>query len=283
MKKLLSVLFAVIILCSLAACGGNGSADVTADGEGAGENSVGNVEENASKTAPVPDEEYVLYKETGTKSNIVRDYVYNSDGRLSKIVKTGNNGSVSETVFEYTDLADGGYTVYEKGEYTDYIRKYDAEGRLVEEIEEPEDDAETTVYTYGENGVVDAKTFEDGRLSDHWVRTFEDGLVMKEEQYLSNGNLLGYIEYHYDENGNETTHKFYNSDGEQTIANSIYYWIEEYDSFGRIIKTQKRDVAIDGLYFEEIYEYDENGGMCKATSMTGGYVREYRPLSECIK
>lgn len=235
--------------------------------------------EEEEKNIPTPDEEYLLYKETLTKTGAVKLYEYNDKGDLTRVTHNYPDGRIEEDLYEYTYNDDGSYSVHQDGYLiTEKTSEYDAFGRLVKEIES----RYTSVFTYGDNTVECKKTNTDGATVSWYVQTLgEDGRIMKHEDFAVNGESLGYILFIYDENGNETAQEKYTPEGEKNGGNAVYEWTEEYDEYGRIIRKVKGFPATGGYAREELYEYDEKGGMCKMT--VGNTVYEYRPISECIK
>lgn len=284
MKKIFALLLCCLAIFPLASCDEKSQ---NADGKANSEN-VGKVENKVDKNVFIPDDNYVLYKETDTKRNIVKIYEYNDRGHLTKIIKTSADGSVEDdTIFTNTYNADGSYSVHEKGKWTESIREYDNKGRLVKEIDEPgsKNLMKTYTYSYGEDGIVHRETIDyDGRVRHIEKHTYNDkNLLERIDQSYNDGTPIGSIVYYYDENGNETKHSFLSPEGERTSNDAEYVWTQEYDEYGRIVNIEKRDTAIGGLYHKETYEYFDKERMYKVTSITGVYEREYRHLSECIK
>lgn len=286
MKKILVLLAACIAVLSFASCDEEKGA-VKSDGNAV--QNVGSIDEKKNETNKnvfMPDDSYVLYKETYTKTNVVTIHEYDEKGNPTKITKTKANGEIEETIFENTYNADGSYSVHETGRWSEYIREYDKEGRLVKEITEPDSSMmRTDTYVYGENGIVNYESRDrDGYLKIMDIQHYNDkGLLDRVEHYLSNGKLYAQTQYLYDEYGHETTHYKLTPEGEKDDNNATYTWTHEYDEYGRIINIEKRDDAIGGLYFKETYEYFDEERMYKVhSSTTGVNEREYRPLSECI-
>lgn len=274
MKKFLFLLLSALLFISFVSCN---EEEVKKDNKKT--DAVGNIEKEEENKAPVPDEEYVLYKETYTKTNVVKLYEYNDKGHLTRVTHNYTDGRVEEDLYEYTYNADGSYTVHQDGYLiSEKTSEYDAESRLVKEVES----RYVSIYTYNGNTVELKKTNDDGALVKWSVDTLdEEGKVIKTESFIANGESTGYILYIYDEKGNETAQEKYTPDGQKNGGNSVYEWTEEYDDYGRITRKVKGIPSTGGYAREELYEYDENGGMCKMT--VGNSIYEYRPLSECIK
>ena len=285
MKKLIIAALAILLVFTFASCDSEEGADVKPNNT----ETVGNIEadgEEAEKKAPVPSEEYLLWRETGIKTKLVKLYEYNEKGHLTKVTYNYPDGRVKEDIYEYTYDPDGSYSVHEDGHLiSEKLSKYDAEGRLIEVNDGPgEVRYNITTYTYGDSTIELVKKDQDGYIKDWKIQTLNaDGLIVKEEQLGSDGRSFGWLLYIYDENGNETAVEHYNAEGEKSMANAVYVWTEEYDEYGRVTRRVKGIPETGGYAKEELYEYDENGGMCKMTSSASNTVCEYRPISECIK
>lgn len=280
MKKIIALLLMLATVFCLVAC--NEDTDAESDAK-VNTDAVGEVSVEEEKKAPTPDEEYVLWKETSTKNGLERLYEYNEKGHLTRVLHNYPDGRVEEDLYEYTYNDDGSYSVYEDGYIiSEKLSKYDAEGRLVEQIQGPSNvNHEITTYTYADNTVEIITKDQDGYIKSWRVETYENDLLVKYETFLSNGESTGYFLYLYDENGNQTAQETYTPDGVKNSNNAVYVWTEEYDEFGRVIEKTKNVPETGGYARKEIYEYDEKGGMCKMT--VGISIYEYRPLSECIK
>lgn len=281
MKKIFALLLVLTTLFAFASCDEKES--VTSDepnAEAVGE--IKDMNDKKDESVFIPDNTYVICKETNTKSGAVKLYEYNDHGHLAKIV----NGDVEETIFDYTYNDDGSYTVHEKGKWSESIREYDSQQRLIKEISEPDSSLEKTdIYTYLDNGIVNVEIRDrDDRVKNIETHTYNDkGLLVKREQYRSDGVMIAYIEFYYDDNGYETSHSYFAPNGDKASNDAVYEWTVEKDEYGRVVNVEKRDTAIGGLYHKETYEYFDEERMYKITSITGLYEYEYRPVSDCIK
>ncbi len=287
MKKIITFLIACMVILCLAACN-DGSGSATQNGS-AGEN-VGKIEDKAGKkdaNAFIPDDSYVIYKQTSTKTGVVWIYEYNEKGHVTKIAHTYPDGRSSEDeIYDYTYNDDGSYSFHKTGWGSEYIHKYDAKGRLVEEIIDPNNRrVVTNTYTYVNDTTVDYVSRTNEGLTRQKDRNYYDGngLLTKAEHFRSDGLLLAYTVYSYDENGNETTHTQYTPEGEINSNNAVYEWEQDYDEYGRLTRKAQRHTATGGFQHEEVYEYDDVARTYKVIITTGVTVYEYRPLSECIK
>jgi hypothetical protein len=273
MKKITVLFLSLLLLFTFISC--DEEKEIKGEDNKKTEN-VGKIEE---KKVPTPDEEYVLYKETYTKTGAVKLYEYNDKGHLTRVTHNYPDGRTEEDLYEYTYNDDGSYSMHQDGYLiTEKTSEYDSNGRLTKET----DSRYTSVFTYGDNTVECKKTNTDGATVNWYVETLdEDGRIIKHEDFAVNGESFGYILFIYDENGNETAQEKYTPEGEKNGGNAVYEWTEEYDEYGRITRKVKGVPATGGYAREELYEYDENGGMCKMT--VGSTIYEYRPLSECEK
>ncbi len=275
MKKIIVFALALVLLFSFVSCD---KEDVKANEKPNTDAVSGITEEEKEPKVPTPDEEYVLWKETSTKTNVERIYEYNDKGHLTRVWHNYPDGRVEEDLYEYTYNADGSYTVHEDGYLlSEKTSEYDTEGRLIKTT----DSRYTTIYTYAGNTVECKATNDNGAITTWYVNTLDDdGKVIKREDFFANGKSSGYLLYIYDEKGNETAQEKYTPEGEKNGGNAVYVWTEEYDDYGRVIEKTKNIPETGGYARKELYEYDEKGGMCKMT--VGISVYEYRPLSECI-
>ncbi len=274
MKKIVILLMSALLTLTFVSCN---EEEVKTDDKKT--ETVGNIEKEEEKKAPVPDEEYVLYKETYTKTNVVKLYEYNDKGHLTRVTHNYSDGRVEEDLYEYTYNDDGSWSVHQDGYLiTEKTSQYDTEGKLIKET----DSRYTSVYTYSGNTMECKTTNTDGATVTWYVNTLdEEGRVIKSEDFVANGVSTGYILYLYDEKGNETAQEKYTPEGEKNGGNAVYVWTEEYDEYGRVVEKTKNIPETGGYARKELYEYDEKGGMCKM--IVGNTIYEYRPLSECIK
>ena len=100
MKKILVLLIALMAVICFASCDEE-SGEVKVDGNSV--DNVGSINEKTSETNKnvfIPDDSYVLYKETYTKTNVVTIHEYDEKGNPTKITKTKANGEIEETIFE---------------------------------------------------------------------------------------------------------------------------------------------------------------------------------------
>lgn len=278
MKKLITLLFVCLILCTLTACDKEennvSEKDVNVSVENV-ENTVGKVDKNVF----IPDDNWVLYKLT-TKMGYVRIHEYNDKGHLVKMTVTAPNGDVDEDIYTYTYNPDGSYS-YEKDGYSGYkSAKYDAQGRI---IEESLSNDKTRVYVYNDDNTVDCTDYtKDGYIYQIEKRFYNDKeLLEKSEHYISNGKMLAYKLYYYDEYGNETTNNTFTPEGDKASNDAVYVWEMEFDEHGRLIKKVKGVPETGGFASEVIYNYDDENRIYTTSSVTAREDCEYRHYMDC--
>lgn len=173
------------------------------------------------------------------------------------------------------------YHTFESSDFSKKIlvKSFDATGKQTGEVEETKDDEghlltsyrfsyidgvlekiehvydeygnETQITVYQLNGMVVASFFEYDDL----------GNKTKVTKY-TDGQLSGYEQRLYDENGQLTEQRYFGSDGEK--GNSIFY---QYDEKGNEISSQ--NYGGDGsLFWEEYREYDGNGLLINSKNIT---------------
>lgn len=278
MKKSIALILAILIMVSLCACG----KDINTNGD---ENLDGNVgaittEDNATEVqniVPTPSEEYLLYKETNTKTDAVTIYEYDDKHHCVSEVVHRKDGTTHEKVYSNTYADDGSYTVtISNNEASDIdYEEYDAEGRLVKRIDNYGGKYEKTAdYKYDASGNLIERNY-DGQTTA--MEYDSNNLMVRETVYKNDGSVDTVTEYKYNENGKQIGSVFY--EGDEVHEGLEFDWEFEYDEFGRMITETRITVRSNGKE-RVFYEYDENGGMCKKTE---GYMEyEYRPASECI-
>lgn len=283
MKKIIILLLAFVLVFSFVACDEEEKADKKVN------ESVSGIEENKDSDedvlkVPTPDEEYLLYKETYTKNGNYCLYDYNEKGHVIKYTWYYQNGETMETNYTYTYNDDGSYSVYIEG-IGKRICEYDSKGRLIKETSDPTVYPVTTTYIYDDaDRVIETKTLaeEKNHIRAWHKNTYdENGNLVKDEMFLTDGSSGGWYEYDYDENGNEIQKYEFYPDGTEGDKYALYVWEYEYDEYGRVILKQRRDVERGGVSPKYTYEYDEKGGLIKETDSSANTTYEYRPMSEC--
>ena len=169
MKRLLTLIATLMVMFCLASC--DEDSNVTVKDKASG-NSVGNVESNEAKNNKnvfIPDDSYVLYRETYTKTDVIKIYEYNEKNELAVIHRYNN---VDEK--------------FNTSKFSDYT--YDSQGRIISKLETciGNSDAVSTVteYTYGYNS---------------------QGVLIKEIVKQNNAHI---IYYYYDSQGQLISEKY---------------------------------------------------------------------------
>lgn len=246
---------------------------------------VGEVEEDEAPKIPTPDEEYLLYKDTYTKNGNYTIYDYNEKGHVIKRTTYYQNGDTLETNYSYTYNDDGSYSVYIEG-IGKKIEEYDTRGRLVKETNDPTLYPVITTYIYDDmDRVIEYKTVAEKQSHVRaWHKhTYDDnGNLVKDEMFLTDGSSGGWYEYDYDDKGNEIQKYEFYPDGKEGDTYATYVWEYEYDEYGREIVKQRRDVERGGVYPKYTYTYDEKGGLIKMTDSSANTTYEYLPKSQLL-
>ena len=174
-------------------------------------------------------------------------YSYGADGKQSAATSYdafGNQtGHIDYTYDEHGNqlYGVGGYS-NETGTLEPAAIFLNAEGKTAE-IRWLNDDGtySSWVYEYDSNGHQTKKQHygEDGTLYDTTV--YENGNLIKESLYDSNGDLWNWSEHEYDSEGRRTGSRFYNETGDMTGGVRYYFddvgnylGSEQYDSEGNL-------------------------------------------------
>lgn len=206
MKKLLCLLLALLMVFSLAACGGESDNGDDDHGSAGGKN-----EDPTESTAPEDDTVWVLVKESDMGSSRYKKYIYDENGNLigGKFYK--DNKVWGEYQYVTTETASGGKLVEEfsKGaaedEYTKYNEyEFDAQGRLISTTDyDYQGNASGYVYTftYNEAGqLIEQVGAKDGVMDEKCTWVY-DGDKLMESHYENQYGNYGHYLYSYDEEG----------------------------------------------------------------------------------
>ncbi len=267
MKRIIALIIAMLFCCSLCAC--KNTADTTTNTEST------NPSQSEADAAPLPDEEYLLYKETDTETGAESVYKYNEDYRpvIKTVTSKGNSITCNYT---YKNKSDGSYTAVIRSDLEKTLEEYNAAGLVTKRVLNYDtDSASTAIFKYNTTGkITEMKT-------DTLHETMEyDTLnhLVKRNSLDADGKTTSYIGYEYDENGKVIKQTKHEGDSSEVIFSCT--WKLEYDKFGRLTSETKTDES--GVSETITYEYDENGGLCRLTDNTLHVMYEYRPASQCM-
>lgn len=186
----------------------------------------------------------IEYDEFG---NIVMEVTHNADySTTSKSNrKFDENGWLTEEI-----LWDENDEIMER---TTYNR--DTEGRILSQLEHYLDGSyDTTEFEYDENGNIVRKTTinDDNETEGHETFLYENGKLIKTEEFDDEDKLISGNEYEYDENGNNTVQI------SRTLEGGYVKIVSEFDENNYRIK-QLRYNEIGRLIEKTMYVHDENG------------------------
>lgn len=143
------------------------------------------------------------------------------------------------------------------------------------------------VFLYNDNGeLIESSRFADGEEAEHHYYAYDenDNLIQKVE-VQGNKYLDCTIEYEYDEKGNISVSRLYDSDGNLNFTN-----YHEYNEENQVIKIiTEFPKSANGNYYTT-YEYDKNGNtICEngfyidAEKPFFSYIYEYDSNNRCIR
>ncbi len=296
-RKIKCLVLTVMVALCVAACGGN-DGDKTGDSwkgkDNAGTENVDDVAESGDvgeaqnkegkeeeqKRAPIPSEEYVLYKESYTDSKNYSIYEYDEKGHEVKKTVYYSDGKTKVRTYEYTYNDDGSFKRIPDGSTYKY-EEFDAKGRLVSCF----DGDVTKTYAYDDkDNIIEEKHVTVRDVVRSWTKkTYrENGICEKVQYYYDDGTPARWDEYTYDEQTGWIQLVTYDENGEKRDTYSPYVWEYEYDEYDRVTMETKKNPERGGVFERYTYEYDEAGGMCKKTDTPQETIYEYKPLSQCI-
>lgn len=248
MKKLISIILALVMVLGLCACGN--------DGKG-GKGDKGN--ENGKVTVNVLTEVEMTEKSSDGKTNTMKGVVEYDENYNLVGTKTYLDGKLYyEVTYDKSydkPLTQKSYD--EDGNITDTdVYTYDANGNCVERISTYEYDGEEvttkTVYTYDANGnVLTDKYYRDGELESETRYTYTASGAVESESYTWNGQEENRTVYTYDEQDNVLTETQYI--GQEVTS------IKTYENTYEGGKLKEVNVYQDGELDERtVYDADEN-------------------------
>ncbi len=259
MKRYLSVILAMLLIFTLAACGvKKDNADGGADSDKTTGQSVQQVTE--------------LFTYSGKKESVEVLVGFYVDGRLDRGYSYDSNGNM---ILDINYMEDGS-TEKEKEEWL-----YDDANRLIKESYTDNYSSystRTTDYTYEGTRLIKAVK-SDGSRTEY--KTDDYGNVTEEQNILADGAKAGRTVYEYDVYGNTTLRAVYKADGSFDYEYRYEYdeagnvkvetcsrsdgteskTLREYNTDGKLLKYERFD---NGVRIRDYgYEYDENGSMTK--------------------
>ena len=283
MKKYVLLFMVLILSLSICACGDKADLKTNTDlGSGAGAVTGVEIATEAQNTLPTPSEEYLLFKETYTKSGNFVVYEYNEKGHIIKETTYKEGEQPLETVYTYSYNNDGSYSRDCESWARDYHQEYNSDGLLITETGE----------SFSSNGKVDLEYVYDGNGNQIEIYSYgtliesmeynQDNLLIKHNKHDEEGKIPTWWEYKYDENGREIQKIEYSKYGDKKEEGMSFKWNYEYDEFGRVVEEYCDVIETGGTTNRTKFTYDENGGLCEKHDVSMLKKYQYRPMSECI-
>lgn len=232
MKKILPLLLAALIAFSLVSCAG------TAEKKKPDETGTAATESVTDESGNVLEEKEL--NEDGSVRKETKN-TYDKDGKLTstKVISYEDGKVVSE---QSTDFSGDKQFVSEK-KYT-----YGEDGTVKTEISEDGVKVNESVNN-ADGSTVSSTTFnEAGSVKS----SYENGNIVKSESFDTEGKLIGYSDFKYDESGKATGSETFNDKNEQ-IMKSVYEYQEGSDKKSKILMYNS-----DGSLYQTGV-YDENG------------------------
>mgnify|MGYP003292103901 CR=1 FL=1 len=265
LKKILCLLLALLMVCSMAACGEDAD-------EGGNKNEGGNKDPQKDPTVPtttVPPEDdtvWVLVRESNMGSSRYSSYVYDEEGNLVSGEYFNGLEKMGDYKFVTTKNADGGKLVeqwYKHVKDAEFwmqnTYEFNAAGKLTCTTDYDLWGNVSTVYTFTYNDagqLVEQTQTTDGEVVKKLTFVYEGDLLMEGHYWDKNENYGHYI-YTYDENGvpvKANVDTYYMDDQKYTlefVADSGYNW-------WRLDTTEEGDNVVGGrrlFFFEDEEEY----------------------------
>ncbi len=279
LKKILCLLLALLMVCSMAACG--------EDADEGGNNEGGNKNPDKDPTVPtttVPPEDdtvWVLVQETINGTDDYYRYIYDEKGNLVGGAFYADGKKVVDVQYVTTPTESGGKIVEEqqKGQYDDEYEKgdvyeFNAEGRLICTTHYDAWGELSAIYTftYNEAGqLVEQVETKDGEMVRKLTFVY-DGDKLMEGHYWDKNEDYGHYIYTYNENGVPVK-----ADAETDYMDEQKYSLEFVEDSGhgwwRLDTTDERDNVVGGrrlFFYEEIGEYGQEPHQLRVTFKTWG-------------
>ena len=209
MKKFLCLLLSVLMLLSLAACGGDAGNN---DDEDAGDKGGNKNPTVPATTAPAEDDTvWVLVRESDMGSNRYSRYVYDEEGNLVSGEYFNGLDKMGDYKFVTTKNADGGKLVeqwYKHVKDAEFwmqnTYEFNAAGKLTctTDYDLWGDVDAVYTFTYNDAGqLVEQVLTNDGQVTKRMTFVYQGQLLM-EGHYEDKDGSYGHYRYTYDENGN---------------------------------------------------------------------------------
>ena len=219
LKKLFSLLLALLMVFTLAACGEDAD-------EGGNKDPGKDPDKNpTTPTTTVPPEDdtvWVLVRESNMGSSRYSSYVYDEEGNLVSGEYFNGLDKMGDYKFVTTKNADGGKLVeqwYKHVKDAEFwmqnTYEFNDAGKLTCTTDYDLRGNVSTVYTFTYNDagqLVEQTQTTDGEVVKKLTFVY-DGQLLMEGHYEDNGGSYGHYLYTYDENGNPTTVTTYAADG----------------------------------------------------------------------
>lgn len=210
LKKILCLLLALLMVCSMAACGEDAD-------KGGNKNDGGNKNPQKDPTNPtttVPPEDdtvWVLVRESYMGSGRYVTYIYDESGNLVGGELFNGMTKMGDYIYTTSKTATGGKIVLEQYKHVDdseyknrYEYEYDAGGRLIRTADYNDDKLSgwETLFTYDEAGrLVEQVDIQEGKQNKKLTFVYQNG-YLTESHYEDKGGSYAHYYNTYDENGN---------------------------------------------------------------------------------
>lgn len=262
LKKILCLLLALLMVCSMAACGEDAD-------EGGNKNPQKDPTNPTTTVPPEDDTVWVLVRESNMGSSRYSRYVYDEEGNRVSGEYFDGLEKMGDYKFVTTKNADGGKLVeqwYKHVKDTEFwmqnTYEYNAAGKLIRTTDYDLWGKVDTIYTFTYNAagqLVEQAQTNDGEVGKKLTFVYEGDLLMEGHYWDKNENYGHYI-YTYDENGvpvKADVDTYYMDDQKYTlefVADSGYDW-------WRLDTTEECNNVVGGrrLFFcEEQAEYGKD-------------------------
>lgn len=266
LKKLLCLLLALLLVCSMAACGDAGNSD---DCDKNANNPNGDPETPTSSVAPEDDTIWVLVQESDMGSSRYNKYIYDENGNRIGGEFYNDNKKTGDYQYVTTQTASGGKIVevsYKHVKDSEFSKRndyeYDASGKLIRVVDyDYRGDVSGVEYTftYNENGQLVEQVHTDNGEVQKKLTFVYDGDKLVEGHYWDKSENYGHYIYTYDENGipvSADVETYYMDEQKYTlefVADSGYDW-------WRLDTTDECDRVVGGrrlFFFEESADYGQ--------------------------